>query len=48
MIRVLVADDEELVRSGLRMILGAEPDLAVVGEAGDGLCRAGRRGRAGS
>lgn len=36
MIRVLVADDEELVRSGLRMILGAEPDLEVVGEAADG------------
>jgi DNA-binding NarL/FixJ family response regulator len=36
MIRVLIADDEELVRSGLRMILGAEPDLEVVGEATDG------------
>lgn len=36
MIRVLIADDEELVRSGLRMILGAEPDLDIVGEAADG------------
>jgi DNA-binding NarL/FixJ family response regulator len=36
MIRVLLADDEELVRTGLRMILGAEPDLEVVGEAVDG------------
>ncbi|WP_369371040.1 response regulator [Promicromonospora sp. Populi] len=35
-IRVLVADDEPLVRSGLRLILDAEPDLHVVGEAGDG------------
>jgi DNA-binding NarL/FixJ family response regulator len=35
-VRVLVADDEPLVRSGLRMILDAEPDLEVVGEAGDG------------
>jgi len=35
-IRVLVADDEPLVRSGLRLILDAEPDLEVVGEAGDG------------
>jgi DNA-binding NarL/FixJ family response regulator len=35
-IRVLVADDQELVRSGLRMILGAEPDLEVVAEAADG------------
>lgn len=36
MIRVLLADDEELVRSGLRMILAAEPDIEVVGEAADG------------
>lgn len=35
-IRVLLADDEELVRTGLRMILEAEPDIAVVGEAADG------------
>jgi DNA-binding NarL/FixJ family response regulator len=35
-IRVLVADDEALVRRGFTMILGAEPDLAVVGEAADG------------
>src|SRR5262245_22202402 len=36
MIRVLLADDEELVRTGLRMILNAEPDLQVVGEATSG------------
>ena len=35
-IRVLLADDEELVRTGLRMILGAEPELEVVGEATNG------------
>lgn len=35
-VRVLLADDEPLVRSGLRLILDAEPDLEVVGEAGDG------------
>lgn len=35
-VRVLLADDEQLVRTGLRMILGTEPDLEVVGEAGDG------------
>ncbi|GAA4721255.1 two component transcriptional regulator, LuxR family [Promicromonospora umidemergens] len=35
-VRVLVADDEPLVRSGLRLILDAEADLQVVGEAGDG------------
>ena len=36
MIRVLLVDDEELVRTGLRMILDAEPDITVVGEAADG------------
>ena len=36
MIRVLIADDQELVRTGFRVILNAEPDLEVVGEAGDG------------
>jgi DNA-binding NarL/FixJ family response regulator len=35
-IRVLLADDQELVRSGFRLILEREPDLEVVGEAGDG------------
>jgi DNA-binding NarL/FixJ family response regulator len=35
-IRVLVVDDEELVRTGLRLILDAEPDLEVVGAAADG------------
>ncbi|MFD3585377.1 response regulator [Streptomyces sp. NPDC058683] len=36
MIRVLLADDEELMRAGLRMMLGTQPDLSVVGEASDG------------
>lgn len=36
MTSVLIVDDQELVRTGLRMILGAEPDLDVVGEASDG------------
>lgn len=36
MIRVLVVDDQELVRTGFRMILEAQPDIRVVGEAGDG------------
>jgi DNA-binding NarL/FixJ family response regulator len=35
-IRVLIVDDEELVRTGLRLILEAEPDLTVVGTASDG------------
>ncbi|MBV8940365.1 MAG: response regulator, partial [Solirubrobacterales bacterium] len=36
MIRVLVADDQAVVRGGLRMILEAQADLEVVGEAADG------------
>jgi DNA-binding NarL/FixJ family response regulator len=36
-IRVLLADDQRLVRSGFRMILRADPEIEVVGEAGDGL-----------
>lgn len=36
MIRVLIADDEELVRAGLAMILHTAGDVAVVGEVGDG------------
>lgn len=36
MISVLIADDQDLVREGLRMLLEAEPDLAVAGEASNG------------
>lgn len=35
-IRVLIADDQELVRGGFRMILDNEPDIEVVAEVGDG------------
>ncbi|WP_436794668.1 response regulator [Actinospongicola halichondriae] len=35
-IRVLLADDQEIIRTGLRMILNAQPDIVVVGEAADG------------
>ena len=35
-VRVLLADDQELVRTGLRMILDAQPGIDVVGEAADG------------
>jgi DNA-binding NarL/FixJ family response regulator len=37
MTSLVIADDQELVRTGLRMILDAEDDLQVVGEAADGL-----------
>ena len=36
-IRVVVADDQDLIRAGLRMIIDARPDLTVVGEAADGV-----------
>jgi DNA-binding NarL/FixJ family response regulator len=36
-VRVLVVDDERLIRTGLRVILSAEPDIDVVGEAADGV-----------
>jgi DNA-binding NarL/FixJ family response regulator len=36
MIRVLIADDQSLVRTGFKMILDAQSDIEVVGEAGDG------------
>ncbi len=35
-VRVLIVDDDPLVRAGLAMIIGGSPDLTVVGEAGDG------------
>jgi len=35
-IRVLLADDQEIIRTGLRMILNAQADIDVVGEAGNG------------
>ncbi len=37
MIEVFLADDQTLVRAGFRMIIDAQPDMAVVGEAADGL-----------
>ncbi|MDQ0672775.1 DNA-binding NarL/FixJ family response regulator [Pseudarthrobacter siccitolerans] len=40
MIRVVIADDQALIRGGLRAILIAEPDIEVVGEAGDGAAAA--------
>jgi DNA-binding NarL/FixJ family response regulator len=36
-VRVLLVDDQPLLRTGFRMVLGTEPGLTVVGEAGDGL-----------
>jgi DNA-binding NarL/FixJ family response regulator len=34
--RLVIVDDDPMVRTGLRLILGGEPDLDIVGEAGDG------------
>jgi DNA-binding NarL/FixJ family response regulator len=36
-VKVLIADDQALVRGGLRKIIDSEPDMRVVGEAGDGV-----------
>lgn len=36
MIRVLIADDQDIVRAGLAIILGGQPDIDVVGQAADG------------
>ncbi len=36
MIKILLADDHSLVRQGFKMILGAQPDMQIVGEAGNG------------
>ena len=44
-IRVLLADDERLVRAGLRMILKAESEIEVVGEAADGTEAVGQASR---
>ena len=43
-IRILIADDHAVLRSGLRMLLDAEPDMQVVGEAGDGVVALARVG----
>ena len=42
-IRILLADDHAVVRRGLRLVLESEPDLRVVGEAGDGSRRSSSR-----
>ena len=36
MIRVVLVDDQQMVRAGFRMVIDSQPDLTVVGEAGDG------------
>jgi two-component system, NarL family, response regulator NreC len=35
-VKVLIVDDHAVVRAGLRMLLGADPELEILGEAGDG------------
>jgi DNA-binding NarL/FixJ family response regulator len=46
-IRILLADDQALLRTGFRMILQAQPDLEVVGEAVDGADAVRQAGRLG-
>jgi DNA-binding NarL/FixJ family response regulator len=41
-IRLLIVDDQELVRTGFRLFLETQDDLEVVGEAGDGAEAIGR------
>ena len=36
-VRVLLVDDQALLRQGFAMILAHEPDIEIVGEAGDGI-----------
>ena len=45
MIRVVLADDQDLIRGGLRAILDAEEDISVVAETSDGAGRPGRSPR---
>jgi DNA-binding NarL/FixJ family response regulator len=47
MIRIFIADDHPIVRQGLRMLIGQQPDMEVVGEASDGrqVLTAERRGQ---
>lgn len=55
-IRVVIADDQELVRAGFAMVIGSQPDMAVVGQGarwrgsggfgGDAASRRGAEGRA--
>jgi YesN/AraC family two-component response regulator len=47
MIDVLLADDQELMRAGLRTIIDGQPDMRVVGEAADGSAAVERRSRGG-
>jgi DNA-binding NarL/FixJ family response regulator len=44
-IRVVLVDDQQMVRAGFRMVIDSQPDLTVVGEAGDGAEAVGLLGR---
>ena len=44
-IRVLLADDHQMLRDGLRAVLALENDVEVIGEAGDGHAAVGMAGR---
>ena len=47
-IRVYLVDDQLLVRAGFRMLVDAQPDMSVVGEAADGAAAVGQLGPGGA
>ena len=38
-LRILIAEDHQTVREGIKLLINAQPDMEVIGECGDGECR---------